>query len=82
MLGAKPLKVYLNLQVTFSVIGVKKDMQEDRLKGLHTKKIKRPRKNQFGEFCQRQEKVGFSVILDNFYYLIVTKTGWSGRKRF
>ena len=60
----------------------KKDMQEDRLKDLDTKKVKRPRKNQFGEFCQWQEMVGFSVILDNFYNLIVTKTEWSGCKRF
>lgn len=82
MLGAKPLKAYVNLQETFRVIGVKKDMQQDRLKDLHTKKIKRPRKNRFGEFCQWQEMVGFSVILDNFYYLIVTKTEWSGSKRF
>ena len=82
MLGAKPLKAYVNLQETFRVIGVKKDMQQDRLKDLHTKKIKRPRKNQFGEFCQWQEMVGFSVILDNFYYLIVTKTEWSESKRF
>ena len=52
MLGAKPLKAYVNLQETFRVIGVKKDMQQDRLKDLHTKKIKRPRKNRFGEFCQ------------------------------